>query len=277
MESHRGDKGYFFTTTDDYIVFLRGFFITRTYDGSRWAEEAFYPSLRDNGLESMFYTISSYNDNGRLDSVKRKLVFNNAADASVFMNNSTSSRFYAQVDNVVYLDVNRSSIMDMVMEEWNVSHWNKPGAVAMLERGGFDSGYENNHNIIDYFISDGSISGTAVPIPPPTPTSTPTPTPSNVSQDPYMGNAAWLGGEINSIHTFYVVGNSDDSVWGTDVYTDDSIIATAAVHAGVIGIGEAGTVTIRLLPGRESYEGTTRNGVTTRSYGSWNGSYEFVR
>lgn len=71
-------------------------------------------------------------------------------------------------------------------------------------------------------------------------------------------------------------GSPSGSVWGTDVYTDDSSICTAAVHAGIIG-GSGGTVTIEIRPGATSYQPSARNGVTTRSYGGWSGSYVFVR
>jgi len=64
------------------------------------------------------------------------------------------------------------------------------------------------------------------------------------------------------------------SVWGTDVYTDDSAICRAAVHAGVIGSGGGG-VRIRMLPGMQRYAGTQRNGVESTSYESWHGSYRF--
>ncbi len=66
------------------------------------------------------------------------------------------------------------------------------------------------------------------------------------------------------------------SVWGTDVYTDDSSICTAAVHAGLIDVTAGGEVTLRILEGQESYEGTDANGVTSNDYGSWGGSFEFV-
>lgn len=64
------------------------------------------------------------------------------------------------------------------------------------------------------------------------------------------------------------------TVWGSDVYTDDSVICRAAVHAGVIG-GGGGTVRIRILPGMQSYMGSQRNGVESTSYESWHGSYRF--
>ena len=72
-------------------------------------------------------------------------------------------------------------------------------------------------------------------------------------------------------------GGTADGIWGTDIYTYDSSICTAAVHAGVISFGNGGPVTIRLRPGAPSYTGSTRNGVTSSSYGAWGGSFIFVR
>ena len=66
------------------------------------------------------------------------------------------------------------------------------------------------------------------------------------------------------------------SLWGTDVYTVDSGICTAAVHAGKITMTEGGPVEILILPGQESYNGLERNGVTSRSYGAYGGSFRFV-
>jgi hypothetical protein len=64
-------------------------------------------------------------------------------------------------------------------------------------------------------------------------------------------------------------------IWGTDIYTDDSAICVAALHAGVI-TSAGGTVTIEILPGQESYKGTTSNGVTSQRYDSWFGSYRIT-
>ena len=66
------------------------------------------------------------------------------------------------------------------------------------------------------------------------------------------------------------------SVWGTDIYTDDSDIRKAAVHAGVIQNGENKTVYIEVLPGNPSYSGSFRNSVSTFPYGNWQGSYKFA-
>ncbi|XP_066301432.1 uncharacterized protein [Branchiostoma lanceolatum] len=64
------------------------------------------------------------------------------------------------------------------------------------------------------------------------------------------------------------------TVWGTDVYTDDSSICRAAIHAGRIS-DSGGDVTVYKLPGEGSYAGTTQNGVQTAPYGAWGGSFAF--
>lgn len=72
-------------------------------------------------------------------------------------------------------------------------------------------------------------------------------------------------------------GGSLNNIWGTDIYTDDSSVCTAAVHAGLITFASGGRVTIETRPGAASYTRSSRNGITTGSYGSWGGSFVFVR
>jgi outer membrane protein OmpA-like peptidoglycan-associated protein len=64
------------------------------------------------------------------------------------------------------------------------------------------------------------------------------------------------------------------TIWGSDVYTDDSGICRAAVHAGLIP-ASGGEVTLRALPGRSSYPAVTRNGVQSSAYEAWPGSFRF--
>jgi hypothetical protein len=64
-------------------------------------------------------------------------------------------------------------------------------------------------------------------------------------------------------------------VWGADVYTDDSSVCRAALHAGVIGPG-GGIVTVAPAPGRDAYPGTVRNGVNSSSFGVWGSSFRFT-
>ena len=64
------------------------------------------------------------------------------------------------------------------------------------------------------------------------------------------------------------------TIWGTDVYTDDSKICVAAVHAGIIS-NMGGEVCIEIMGGQSNYSSSTRNGVSSSSYGSWGGSFRF--
>jgi hypothetical protein len=108
--------------------------------------------------------------------------------------------------------------------------------------------------------------------------STPTPVPTtDTGGTTWTANATAFRGKIGHVYRYSCpVGGSLGTVWGTQTYTDDSSVCTAAVHAGRISVAQGGSVRIRILSGRESYQGTTSNGVTTRGYGSWWGSFEFV-
>jgi hypothetical protein len=69
----------------------------------------------------------------------------------------------------------------------------------------------------------------------------------------------WVPGEVLQMTITGQVGGGG-LVWGTDVYTEDSVIARAAVHAGVIKNGETKTVFIRILTGISKHDGSERNG-----------------
>ena len=73
-----------------------------------------------------------------------------------------------------------------------------------------------------------------------------------------------------------VLATNSGSVWGDGTYTDDSKICRAAVHAGVIS-SNGGVVTFRVSAGRASYAASSRNGVESGKWGSWQGSYQFSR
>jgi hypothetical protein len=62
-------------------------------------------------------------------------------------------------------------------------------------------------------------------------------------------------------------------LWGTDLYTDDSSVCVAGVHAGRITLQGGGAVVIEIRPGATAYAGSTRNGVDSAGYGEWGGSF----
>lgn len=63
-------------------------------------------------------------------------------------------------------------------------------------------------------------------------------------------------------------------VWGTDIYTDDSGLCRAAVHAGVI-TAAGGLVTVERTAGRQLYTGSSRNGIRSSDYGAYSDSIRF--
>ncbi|HRK23811.1 MAG TPA: LCCL domain-containing protein [Beijerinckiaceae bacterium] len=71
--------------------------------------------------------------------------------------------------------------------------------------------------------------------------------------------------------TFYfrITGVAEGQVWGTDTYTRDSILGAAAVHSGLLKVGETAVLRVKVVPPPDSYLGTTRNGVTTSDYGTF--------
>ena len=74
-----------------------------------------------------------------------------------------------------------------------------------------------------------------------------------------------------------VVGAASGPVWGTGAYTDDSSIAAAAVHAGLLKPGELGFVRVTVEAGRDSYEASERNGIKTSPFGKFDGSFRLGR
>ncbi len=69
---------------------------------------------------------------------------------------------------------------------------------------------------------------------------------------------------------FEVIGSSGGIVWGSDVYTHDSDLATAAVHAGVLREGERGIVRVIYTDTLNvAFTGAPRNGVWSEDFGPW--------
>jgi Ca2+-binding EF-hand superfamily protein len=88
---------------------------------------------------------------------------------------------------------------------------------------------------------------------------------------PPMGQG--LQGEAGDYFYFEVTGSGRGPLWGTDVYTSDSSIAAAAVHAGVLEVGEKRLIKVTVLPGQQTYEGTERNGITSQAFGTFPRSF----
>jgi hypothetical protein len=76
---------------------------------------------------------------------------------------------------------------------------------------------------------------------------------------------------------FRVTGATDGSIWGTDVYTGDSVLAVAAVHAGALKPGETGVVRVTVMTPLAQYQGSIRNGVSSHDFGRFGAAYRVDR
>ncbi|MCC5989513.1 MAG: hypothetical protein JJT95_17730 [Pararhodobacter sp.] len=82
---------------------------------------------------------------------------------------------------------------------------------------------------------------------------------------------------VGEVIRFRVTGAPTGAIWGTDIYSDDSRVARAAVHAGMLDVGETAVLEIELLPGQAQYEPSERHGVRSRRWSrQWHGSFRFV-
>jgi hypothetical protein len=80
--------------------------------------------------------------------------------------------------------------------------------------------------------------------------------------------------KVGQTFFFQVAGHGNGSVWGTDVYTSDSSLESACVHAGLLQSGEAGVVKVTMVPPVPVFQGSTRHGVTSRPWtAGWSGAY----
>ena len=96
-------------------------------------------------------------------------------------------------------------------------------------------------------------------------------------QDAWAMTAEMVGNEIGRQYSLYLPpGGEAGSVWGSGIYTDDSLVGSAAVHSNLISFETGGEVHFVITEGRKLYAGTTRNGVSSASYGPWPKSFMFV-
>lgn len=88
------------------------------------------------------------------------------------------------------------------------------------------------------------------------------------------GNLEQFGGHVGQAFYFELTGATEGRIYGPDVYTADSPLATAAVHSGALDYAEKGIVKVTILPGKSSYEASDRNGVSSREWTSYGLSYK---
>lgn len=102
------------------------------------------------------------------------------------------------------------------------------------------------------------------------------------ASSPAPANMTAYGNQFGKELTFTVTGaqpgSSNTGIWGTDLYTLDSNLSAAAVHAGLVQPGQTGVVKVRIVASPPQFIGSNRNGFGSSGYGNYPaGAYEFVR
>ena len=79
---------------------------------------------------------------------------------------------------------------------------------------------------------------------------------------------------VGATYYFRVTGSVEGSVWGTDVYTGDSNLAPASVHAGLVKIGETRIVKVTVAAPLTQYQGSSRHGVVSHNFGRFGTAFQ---
>jgi hypothetical protein len=86
-------------------------------------------------------------------------------------------------------------------------------------------------------------------------------------------NMVQLSDPLGATFYFRVKGQIDGQVWGTDIYTGDSTLAAAAVHAGLVKPDESAVIKVTVVPPLTNYKGSLCNGVTSHDFGRFGTAY----
>jgi hypothetical protein len=98
-----------------------------------------------------------------------------------------------------------------------------------------------------------------------------------LTAQPDPGTLTGFQGFIGKKFAFTVTGRVGGVVYGTDVYTTDSLLATAAVHAGVLRPGQTGTVRVLIVASPPAFIASTRNGVTSNPWTVYPAAYQILK
>ncbi len=86
---------------------------------------------------------------------------------------------------------------------------------------------------------------------------------------PDPGTVRLTADDIGKTMIFDLTGAVTGSVWGAEVFTADSNLAAAAVHAGILKPGQRGLVRVRVLGAQTKFAASLKNGVQSTEYGAW--------
>lgn len=87
-------------------------------------------------------------------------------------------------------------------------------------------------------------------------------------------NMIELGQDIGANYYFRVKGETEGQVWGTDIYTGDSMLSVAVVHAGIVKPGDTAVVKVTVVEPLQQYEGSLRNNIKSHDFGRYGTAYK---
>lgn len=94
-------------------------------------------------------------------------------------------------------------------------------------------------------------------------------TDSNVQADP--GTLAMVQGEKGTVLYIRVTGTTNGLIYGDEVYTADSPIAHAAVHSGLVRLGEQAVLKLTIQGVVPGFTAAAKNGTSSSAYGAYRG------
>lgn len=122
-----------------------------------------------------------------------------------------------------------------------------------------------------------ALAPTPVPVPAPVATQAPAPQPIQTAPQPVQALAQCPSNALSLTASTQCAcpANPGGTIWGSGVYTADSSICLAALHAGAIPI-TGGNISVNLSGRLEAFPGTAQNGVTSNSWGAYDTSFTLV-
>jgi hypothetical protein len=94
---------------------------------------------------------------------------------------------------------------------------------------------------------------------------------------PDPGHLEGYKGQVGKRFAFTVTGVAGNGLYGTDVYTTDSLLSNCAVHAGALKPGQTGVVRVEIVAPPGAFVGSTRNGCTSSGFGAYNGAFKVLK
>lgn len=93
---------------------------------------------------------------------------------------------------------------------------------------------------------------------------------------PDPGNLKAIEGQVGKTFLFKVTGRGGGTMYGSNPYTTDSLLASAVVHCGLLKQGETGIVKVKIMGNLPNFIGGTSNGLSSSSYSGYPG-YEISK